>query len=264
MAQRADDFVWGHWIALLYDSCRSGVEVRGGITNKSEAQEQARRGRAALSRVQQGQVSRAGQEFTGADLAPKTLGAMAELQGRRPQVRGLAIPLNVMEFLPEKPVELDLALFTKQRTFHQKPSHAAQEETPAGTQAHLLGLGPVVPLVSLTDREEQAMWSCSLARREPLTCRGQFASLDAHFRLSLHCEPQAILAQAILAQAVFSRTAHCSRVCCGFEVLFFSPLLHPVSVAHFMVRKGWQSMDVPSGWIQVLRGPPEVRAVAIG
>ena len=22
-----------------------------------------------------------------------------------------------------------------------------------------------------------------------------------------------------------------------------------------MVRKGWQSMDVPSGWIQVLRGP---------
>ena len=79
---------------------------------QSEAQEQARRGRAALSR-EQGQVSRAWQELTGAELAPKTLDTLAELQGRRPQVRGMAIPQNVMEFVPERPVELDLALFTK-------------------------------------------------------------------------------------------------------------------------------------------------------
>ena len=93
LATRADVFSRGHWIALL--------------------QEQAHRGRAALSRVQQGQVSRAWQELTGAQLALKTVDTLAELQGRRPQVRGMVIPLNVMEFVPERPVELDVALFTK-------------------------------------------------------------------------------------------------------------------------------------------------------
>ena len=63
-----------------------------------------------MSRVQQGQVSRARQGLT---VAPKTLDTLAELQGRRPQVRGMAIPQNVMEFVPERPVELDVALFTK-------------------------------------------------------------------------------------------------------------------------------------------------------
>ena len=76
LAQRADDFAQGHWIALLRNARRSVVEVRGRIA-KSEAQEQARRGRAALSRVQQGQVSRARQKLTGADLAPKTFGGIA-------------------------------------------------------------------------------------------------------------------------------------------------------------------------------------------
>ena len=112
LAQRADDFARGHWIALLHNARRSVVEVRGRIA-KSEAQEQARRGRAALSRVQQGQVSRARQELTGADLAPKTLDTLAELQGRRPQVRGMDIPQDVMEFVPDRPVQLDLTLFTK-------------------------------------------------------------------------------------------------------------------------------------------------------
>ena len=58
-------------------------------------------------------MSRARQELTGAQLAPKTLDTLAELQGRRPQVRGMAIHQNVMEFVPERPVELDVALFTK-------------------------------------------------------------------------------------------------------------------------------------------------------
>ena len=70
LAQRADDFARGHWIALLHNARLSVVEGRGRIA-KSKAQEQARRGRAALSRVQQGQVSRARQELTGADLAQR-------------------------------------------------------------------------------------------------------------------------------------------------------------------------------------------------
>ena len=50
--------------------------------------------------------------MTGADLA-KTLDTLAELQGRRPQVRSMEIPQNVMEFVPDRLVQLDLTLFTK-------------------------------------------------------------------------------------------------------------------------------------------------------
>ena len=56
--------------------------------------------------------------------------------------------------------------------------HPAQEETPAGTRAHLLELGPVAPLASLTDHEEQAT----------LTRRRQLASLDTHFSFPWPCK----------------------------------------------------------------------------
>ena len=78
-----------------------------------EIQEHERRGRAALGRVRQGQVSRARQEFTGAAVAPKTLETLAQLQDRRPQERVREIPQEVMEFVPDRPLELDLKLFTK-------------------------------------------------------------------------------------------------------------------------------------------------------
>ena len=53
-----------------------------------------------MNRVQRGQVSRARQELTGADLAPKTMETLAELQGRRPQVRVVDIPQEVIDFVP--------------------------------------------------------------------------------------------------------------------------------------------------------------------
>ena len=50
-----------------------------------EVREQKRRGTAAQRRIQQGQVSRARHELTGASLAPKTRATLDELQQRRPQ-----------------------------------------------------------------------------------------------------------------------------------------------------------------------------------
>ena len=64
--------------------------------------------RAALSRVQQKQVSRARQELTGAELAPKTSDTL--VAGEATQVRSMAIPWSLFD----KPVELDVALFTKE------------------------------------------------------------------------------------------------------------------------------------------------------
>ena len=58
-------------------------------------------------------MSSARQELTGTELAPKTLDTLAELQGRRPQVRGMALHQNVRESVSERFVELDVALFTK-------------------------------------------------------------------------------------------------------------------------------------------------------
>ena len=80
---------------------------------RSETEDQVRRGQAALSRVRRGQLSRARQELTGAALAPKTLDTLTQLQGRRPQEREMDIPAEVMEFVPDRPLELDHALFTK-------------------------------------------------------------------------------------------------------------------------------------------------------
>ena len=38
---------------------------------------------------------------------------LAELQGRRPQVRVVDIPQEVIDFVPDRPVELDMKLSTK-------------------------------------------------------------------------------------------------------------------------------------------------------
>ena len=88
LALRADRFARGQWFELLEDA-QSHVPVRPGSNPQDQTQENARRGRAAQSRVERGQVSRARQELTGAALAPKTAETLRELQEKRPvaQVR---------------------------------------------------------------------------------------------------------------------------------------------------------------------------------
>ena len=79
-------------------------------TNESEEQ---RRGRAALKRVQQGQVSRAPQELKGAPLAPRDENTLNELRRRRPQGRVRDIPADVLEFCPERELKLDAKIFAE-------------------------------------------------------------------------------------------------------------------------------------------------------
>ena len=113
LAKRADDFARGRWIELLQAASETEVQPRHTTVVRSETEDQVRRGQAALCRVRRGQLSRARQELTGAALAPKTLDTLAQLQGRRPQEREMEIPAEVMEFVPDRPFELDHALFTK-------------------------------------------------------------------------------------------------------------------------------------------------------
>ena len=68
LAQRVDDFAAGNWVEWLTQGrqlvhCRREPQCKG--------DEHSRRGAAAQSRVEGGQVSRAQQELTGASLAPK-------------------------------------------------------------------------------------------------------------------------------------------------------------------------------------------------
>ena len=50
----------------------------------------------------------------------------------------------------------------------------------------------------------------------------------------------------------FGSRRHCSRVFRLFALFF--PFASQVS-RELMPRRGWQAMDVPTGWVQVLRGP---------
>ena len=110
LALRADRFVRGQWFELLEDA-QSQVPVRPGRNPQDQTQENARRGRAAQSRLERGQVSRARQELTGAALAPKTADTLRELQEKRPIAQVREIPPVVLDYTPERPLDLDADLF---------------------------------------------------------------------------------------------------------------------------------------------------------
>ena len=64
------------------------MKMEAPVRQKREVLTEAeRRGRAALDRVQRGQVSRARQELVGSVLAPKTLATLTELRSHRPQAQ---------------------------------------------------------------------------------------------------------------------------------------------------------------------------------
>ena len=110
LARRADDFAHGRFSLLLRGASRVVESQR---CTRDAADTVERRGRAAQSRVEAGQVSRARQELIGASLAPKTQATLDELQGKRPQQQVRQIPPAVLAFVPEHPLELDFSLFTK-------------------------------------------------------------------------------------------------------------------------------------------------------
>ena len=84
LAQRAHDFSRGRWADLIFATTQLGG--RRGFP-KDVRDEQWRRGLAVQSRVDKGQVSRAGHELTGAVLAPQNNETLGELRRRRAQER---------------------------------------------------------------------------------------------------------------------------------------------------------------------------------
>ena len=110
---RVDKFSRGEWGTLLKEATDKKSGPRRGETSQDVATEQQRRGKAAQSRVEQGQVSRARQELTGATLAPKTGDTLRELQERRPRERVREIPAEILNYVAEQPLVLDGTLFSK-------------------------------------------------------------------------------------------------------------------------------------------------------
>ena len=110
---RVDKFSRGEWGTLLKEATDKKSGPRRGETSQDVAAEQQRRGKAAQSRVEQGQVSRARQELTGATLAPKTGDTLRELQERRPRERVREIPAEILNYVADQPLVLDGTLFSK-------------------------------------------------------------------------------------------------------------------------------------------------------
>ena len=107
-----DLFNNGQWSELVNDVVAQ--QCRESQANQyAQEDEQVKRGMAAQSKIQLGQVSRVRQALTGAELAPKTEETFQLLQGRRPQAQIRAISDEAMQFTPEHPVQLKAKLFTK-------------------------------------------------------------------------------------------------------------------------------------------------------
>ena len=112
LAQWFEDYQQGRWADLVRRGLGTVDEHRSKSHSTDESEEQ-RRGRAALKRVQQGQVSRARQELTGAPLAPRDENTLNELRRRRPQGRLRDIPADALEFHPERELKLDAKIFAE-------------------------------------------------------------------------------------------------------------------------------------------------------
>ena len=108
LATRGDWFSQGRWRKLV----ESALKMEAPMPRKREVLTEAERhGRAAQDRVQQWQVSRARQEFVGSVLAPKTQETLTELRSRRHQTQLREIPEEVMQFVPEVLLQLNMKIF---------------------------------------------------------------------------------------------------------------------------------------------------------
>ena len=110
LCARADQFLTGRWAELL-DAATSSVPPR--LAQDISISEEERRGKAAQSRIQRGQISWTRHELTGAALAPRDEATFAELQGRRPQEQARPIPLQVLEFVLVRALELNQQEFVR-------------------------------------------------------------------------------------------------------------------------------------------------------
>ena len=115
LVHRFNDFQQGHWEQLWHraQAAASARFSRAPTSGATEKEDHRRRGRAAQSRVQQGQVSRARQELTGAPLAPRNEDTLQQLRNRPPQEQLRAVPSEVLEFQPSREFTMDAKLFAE-------------------------------------------------------------------------------------------------------------------------------------------------------
>ena len=100
-----------HLLLLVSSAQECVLHARKPDREHNAQSEQERRGRAAQSRVQQGQASRARHELTGAPIAPKNDKTYRASQDRRPREQVRAIPGEVLEFNPSQPLQLEMWTF---------------------------------------------------------------------------------------------------------------------------------------------------------
>ena len=107
--RRFDLFTQGSWTDLMHQAQPSLNQRRvAPLVNDDH-----RRAEAACRKVQLGEVSCARQCVTGAILAPGTDTTLTEMQSKRPQEVLRRIPRDVLDFVPESPLEVDRKIFVK-------------------------------------------------------------------------------------------------------------------------------------------------------
>ena len=132
LARRAELFAEGRWVELIERARQCATPISMTKPELDEGQEQQRRGNAAQRRIQQGQVSRARHELTGATLAPRTRATLDELQQRRLLEQRREIPQPVLDFNPDVPLSLNKELFVS--ALRSSPSGALQVQEDARTK----------------------------------------------------------------------------------------------------------------------------------
>ena len=124
LARHAELFPEGRWVELIERARQCATPISGTKPELDEGEEQQRRGNAA--QIQQGQVSQARHELTGAALVPRTRATLDELQQKRPQEQRRAIPQPVLDFNPDVPLSLNKVLFVwercRSRRMHERNS----------------------------------------------------------------------------------------------------------------------------------------------
>ena len=108
LSQRFDLFIGGQWDELHQEAMRDAIPSRSHPVGAPTPEKKARM---ACQKVRIGEVSRARQCLTGASVAPGTDDTFRELQDRRPQVQRRELPREVLEFVPERLVDLDRKTF---------------------------------------------------------------------------------------------------------------------------------------------------------
>ena len=141
LVHRADMFARGCWQELIHQA-RQSIAARPVERQFTEEEDRQRRGKAAQNRVQQGQVSRARQELTGASLAPRNSATLDELRRKRPQTRQAEIPLAVLQYEPARGLKFDAKLFA-----------SCFRSAPLGSSPGLGGCSYEILRVCLDDQE---------------------------------------------------------------------------------------------------------------